>query len=179
MSWEQLYDLLKIKEFIYFISSPAIQEQLFGVKIIFLFFTVFFLAGIIYFYLNSSYLQYQFLQDTTEFFSWQPYGLREVNKRWGQITKRIVSGTETEYRLALIEADDFLYQVLEEKGYQGETFEELLAAAKMKIPNYVEVVGAHKVRNEIVYNTDYSIDVENARQLLSIYESTIKTIFTS
>ena len=175
--WDYLYSALGIKEFIYFISSPAIQQQLFGIKIIFLCFAAFFLAAIIYFYINSSYLQYQFLQDTSEFFSWQPYGLREVNKRWGRITKRIVSGTENEYKLALIEADDFLYQILEEKQYKGETFEELLAGAKPKIPNYPDVVTAHNVRNEIVYNSDYSLDLENARQMLSTYESVIKNVF--
>ena len=42
VTWEQLYDLLGVREFIYFISSPSIQDQLFGVKLVFIFFAVFF-----------------------------------------------------------------------------------------------------------------------------------------
>ena len=86
VTWEQLYDLVGVKDFIYFISSPVIQEQLFGIKLVFIFFAVFFFCAVIYFYINSSYLHYQFLQDVTEFFSWQAYGLIEINRRWRRLT---------------------------------------------------------------------------------------------
>ena len=111
-NWEKLYDLLGIKEFIYFISSPSIQDMLFPIRIICLLFAAFFLCAIIWFYVNSSYLKFQFLQDTTEFFSWHAYGLQEVNRMWKKIIKKTESGSENEYKLAIIEADDFLQNVL-------------------------------------------------------------------
>lgn len=180
MNWEQLYDLLGAREFIYFISSPVIQERLFAVKLVFIFFTLFFLAAVIYFYANSTYLQYQFLQDVVEFFSWQPYGLRGINKRWKSIIKKTESGNENDYKLAIIDADDFLYQVLEERGYEGENFKELInQAGKKALPNIDEVLKAHETRDMIVYNQDYNIGRELAEKILTDYESSIKNIAVS
>ncbi len=177
--WDYIYQVLGIKDFIYFISSPVIQDHLFGIKLVFYFFTIFFFAGVMYFYFNSSYLQQQFVQDTTEFFSWQPYGLREINKRWSRIIKKTESGDPAEFKLAIIEADDVLYQILEEMDYDGETFDDVLAAASRKVPNYEDVVYAHAARNSIVYNPDFTIDMEEAKRILAMYESAIKTLSVS
>ncbi len=180
VTFEQFYDLLRIKDFIYFISSPTIQEHLFGIKLVFIAFAVFFFCVIIWFYLNSTYLQYQFLQDSIEFLSWQSFGSREVNKRWNTIAKSIKSGTESEYKLAIIEADDFLYQVLEEKDFEGDSLEELVQkAGRKRIQHYDDILEAHRVRNAIVYDTSYELDVEMAKKILSNYESAIKSIAVS
>jgi hypothetical protein len=108
MTWESLYNTLGIKEFIYFISSSQLQDMLFPVKLIFGLCTVFFLVAVIYFMLNSSWLQYKFLEDVTEFFSWQAFGQREMQKQWSKIRKRTESGAESDYKLSIIDADDFL-----------------------------------------------------------------------
>ena len=177
MSWEQLYDLLGIRDFIYFISSPTIQDQLFGIKLIFIFFAVFFLCAVVYFYINSSYLQYQFLQDATEFFSWQAYGLRAFSRRWKKITKRTESNLENDLKLSIIDADDFLRQTLEYAGYTGDTFEELVENAGKKItPSPDEAIFAHSIRNSIVYQPDYKLSPEDAQKALAIYEEAIKSV---
>ena len=116
MTWIAFYNLLGIKDFIFFISSPALQDYLFPVKLVFASFGMFFLAMVIYFMINSSWLQYKFLEDTTEFFSWQSYGAREISKKWDRIKKRIESGTESDYKLAIIDADDLLMEGLDNRG---------------------------------------------------------------
>ncbi len=92
MTWLDFYNLLGIKDFIYFISSPDIQDMLFPVKMVFIFFTMFFLVAVVYFMMNSSWLQFKFLEDVTEFFSWQAYGLKEISRRWNRIQKRMDYG---------------------------------------------------------------------------------------
>lgn len=177
MTWEYIYNLFGIKDFIYFISFPNLQDILFPVKLVFIFFTAFFFCAVIYFYINSSYIKYQFLQDVAEFFSWQSYGLRNINKRWKKIVQKTESGFESEYKLAIIEADDFLYQTLEDRGYNGETFEELVNSAGKKIsPDFKDILEAHNIRNSIIYNSDYKLDLEKARKILSDYENAIKNI---
>ncbi|MDO8486604.1 MAG: hypothetical protein Q7S77_02840 [Candidatus Staskawiczbacteria bacterium] len=180
MTWESIYNFFGIKDFIYFISSPDLQDLLFPVKLIFVFFTMFFFSAVIYFLANSSYLKYQFIEDVTEFFSWQAYGLREIANRWKKIQKRAESGSEAEYKLALIEADDFLRELLEERGFAGKNFEELVEnAGKIMLPNFQEILSAHEVRNYIVYNPDYKIDIERVKKILAIYEATTKSIGSS
>ncbi len=177
MFWETIYNFLGISDFIAFISSPAIQDALFPVKLVFILFTVFFFCAVIYFYLNSSYIKYQFLQDVTEFFSWQAYGLRSIDRQWKDIIRKTDSGNEKDFKLALIEADDFLYEVLEERETNGETFEELLnSAGKRMLPNFQDIIDAHKVRDLIVFNPDYKLDIENAKKILANYENAIKNI---
>ena len=177
MSWESLYNFLGIKDFIYFISSPGLQDMLFPVKLVFVFFTMFFFSALVYFMANSSYLKYQFFEDITEFFSWQAYGLREIANRWKKIQKRTERGTESEYKLALIEADDFLSEMLEERGFTGKTFEELINnAGKIMLPNLEEILLAHETRNSIVYNPDYKIDPDRVKKILAIYEAATKNI---
>ncbi|MBI1866170.1 MAG: hypothetical protein HY005_02900 [Candidatus Staskawiczbacteria bacterium] len=180
MTWESVYNLLRIKDFIYFVSSPVLQDALFPVKLVFVFFTMFFLSAVVYFMLNSTYLKYKFLEDVTEFISYQAYGLREIANRWKKIQKRTESGAESEYKLALIEADDFLNEMLEDRGFAGKNFEELVNnAGKIILPNIEEVLAAHEIRNSIVYNPDYKIDLDKVKKILAIYEATTKNIGAS
>ncbi len=177
MTWDQLYNLLGIKDFIYFISSSQIQDMLFPVKLIFVFFAMFFLAGVIYFMINSTWLQYKFLEDVTEFFSWQSYGQREMSKIWAKIKKRAESGSEADYKLAIIDADDFLAEVLDERGYEGKDFKETITKAERLIPAIInDVLLAHEARNSIVYNPDYKITAEQAKKILDTYESAVNSI---
>ncbi len=122
-------------------------------------------------------MQYQFLQDTTEFLSWRPYGLGEVNKRWNKILNHVRSGTESEYKLAVIEADDLLFRILDDKGFEGESFEEMIevAARKTKV-DFTYVLDGHRIRNAIVYDINYSLNPEVAQGVLNQFEKVIKNL---
>lgn len=177
MSWEQIYNFFGISDFIHFISSPAIQDALFPIKLVFIFFTAFFLAAVIYFYINSSYIQYKFLQDVVEFLSWRPFGFGQIDKNWREITKGIEGGGENEYKLAILQADDFLYKTLEDKGYRGETFEQVLKNASKKImPSFDEILLAHNLRNSIAHNPGYNLDLQIAKKVLADYEKAVKNL---
>lgn len=177
MTWESIYNFLGIKDFIYFISSSQIQDMLFPVKLVFIFFSVFFLVFVIYFMINSSWLQYKFLEDATEFFSWQAYGQREMSKQWNRIKKRTESGAESDYKLAIIDADDLLAEVLDNRGYDGKDFQESIKkAGKLIVSILDDVLRAHETRNAIVYNQDYKISADEAKKILDIYESAVNSI---
>jgi hypothetical protein len=180
LTWDQVYNFFGIKDFIYFISSSQIQDMLFPVKLVFVAFAMFFLVGVIYFMINSSWLQYKFLEDATEFFSWQAYGTRAISKRWNKIRKRIETGSEVEFKLAIIEADDFLNETLEDAGHEGKDFEETIRkSGKLLGSSLDDVLIAHEVRNSVVYNPDYKLDSEQAKKILSIFESAVNTIGSS
>jgi len=177
MTWETLYNLLGIKDFIYYISSPQLQDMLFPVKLVFAFFAMFFLAFVVYFMLNSSWLQYKFLEDVTEFFSWQAFGTREMSKLWNRIKKKAESGTEADYKLAIIDADDLLAEVLDSGGYEGKDFNEALQkAGRLIAPILTDVVAAHEVRNSIVYNPDFKLSTEQAKKVLDTYQSAVTSV---
>jgi len=171
------YNFFGIKDFIYFISSSQIQDMLFPVRLIFIFFSLFFLVFVIYFMVNSSWLQYKFLEDATEFFSWQAYGQRAMSKQWNKIKKRTESGTESDYKLAIIDADDLLEEVLDNRGYDGKDFPERLNKAdKLIVAILDDVLKAHEVRNSIVYDPDYKLSVDEAKKILDTYYSAVNEI---
>ena len=177
MTWDSVYNFFGIKDFIYFISSSQIQDMLFSVKIVFIFCSVFFLVFVIYFMVNSSWLQYKFLEDVTEFFSWAAYGQREMSKQWDKIKKRTESGSESDYKLAIIDADDFLAEVLDNRGYDGKDFEENLQKAGRLIASILkDVLDAHEIRNSIVYNPDFKVSADQANKVLDTYEAAAKSI---
>ncbi len=177
MTWESFYNFFGIKDFIYFISSSQIQDMLFPVKVVFVFCTAYFLFFVIYFMINSTWLQYKFLEDVSEFFSWQAYGQRETNKQWSRIKKRTESGAESDYKLAIIDANDFLEEVLDSRGYDGNDLKESIEkAGKMIAPILDDVLKAYEIRNSIVYNPDFKISAEQAKKILETYESAVKSI---
>ncbi len=177
MTWDQLYNLLHIKGFIYFISSPQLQDMLFPVKMIFVLFSLVFLYLVIYFMVNSSYLRYKFLEDVTEFFSWKSYGSRELSRRWGKIKKRTETLQETDFKLAIIDADDLLVEILESRGYNSKNVEDAIRkTGKLIMPNQEEVLRVHEVRNSIVYNPAFKLTGEVGKKTLDIYEQAINSI---
>lgn len=179
MSWEQIYDFFGIKDFIYFTTSPTIQDTLFPIKIVFILFAAFFFCAVIYFYMSSSYLRYQFFQDVTEFLSWQAFGLREVDRHWNAIMKKIKTGSEKEYKVAIVEADDFLREELEDAEYQGETMEELIQAAGRRVMvNFKDILEGHKIRNFIIHDVNYRLDLNLAKKVLADYEKAIKNVYS-
>lgn len=166
-----------IEEIINLIKSPELQRELLPAKIVFIFFSVAFFIGIIYLMFTSSYLQYQFIIDLRAFFTWQSASLQRIIKRWKKIQKRIETGSEHEYKLAIIEADDLFRDILEDKGFAGKTFEERIKQVeKTELPNLDEILEVHKIRNSIVYDPDYKLDFDRAKQVLGIYERGIKNV---
>jgi hypothetical protein len=177
MTWDTVYNFFGIKDFIYFISSSQLQDMLFPVKLVFVFFSAIFLIFVVYFMLNSSWLQYKFLEDVTEFFSWQAYGQRAMQRQLDKIKRRTESGAESDYKLAIIDADDFLLEVLDSRGYDGKDFAEIIKKAGVMItPILGDLLQAHEVRNSIVYNPDYKISGTDAKKILATYETAVKNI---
>ena len=177
MTWETIINFFGIQDFIYFISSPQLQDMLFPVKLVFAASAMFFLVFVIYFMLNSSWLQYKFLEDVGEFFSWKAYGLRQISKQWNKIIKRIESGAEADYKLAIMDADDFLYEVLDTEGYEGKDLVESVQKAGRLLSLLADdLLKVHEMRNSIVYNPDFKLSSDEAQKALAVFESAINAV---
>lgn len=178
-SWDTIYEFLGIKDFMYFIMDPAIQNTLFPAKVVLILFTLFLFCAVMYFYKKSSYIYYHFFQGFDDMVTLKPSGVIDIDNRWKKIVKKTESGQESEYKLSIIEADEFLNQLLEEKGADGETFEEMVMSNKKIISNAEDVLIAHQTRNSIVYEPDYKLESEYAKKVLADFEKAIKNISSS
>jgi hypothetical protein len=117
------------------------------------------------------------LQDLVEFFTYRPYGAKRMNKAWNKILQRLETGNESEYKLAIVEADDLLNSTLERMGYAGEDLESRLAnLTAIILPGIQDVKEAHRIRNNIVHDPDYRLSLHDARNTIEIYEKALKDL---
>lgn len=98
------------------------------------------------------------------------------NKRWQKILEYIDSENESDWRLAILEADVILYEMLEKMGYHGETVsDKLRGVEKSDFLTVEKAWEAHKVRNVIAHEGgDFVLSNREARRAVSLYEEVFK-----
>jgi len=163
------------EKIISFILNPEFTGIIGFVRIVFLVFGFYCLAWIVFLLLRSSWLRHLILVDLAEFLTYKPFGKRKVLRQWEKIESKLESGREPEYKIAIIEADSFLDGVLERMGYQGEGIGEKIKKLSPDIlPNIKDVEQAHQVRNNIVHDPDYRLNLEKAKKTLDTYETALR-----
>lgn len=146
-------------------------------KIALLTLSVIFIIGIAILLMASNWFKERYFQNLVEIVAYRPYGAKKTFKQWGRVKKRLEKGTESEYKMALIEADGFLIEVLKKMGYKGETANDLLEQVNEKIvPNIQDVRAAHKIRNDLVYSPGQRFDLEQAQKLMAVYEQSFRDL---
>jgi len=152
-------------------------EILLFLKILCIVIFLFFLVIIFHSLRRSSWLKYRLFQDMVEFLTYRPYGVKKIVKIWSKIKGRLELGVESEYKLAVIEADSMLNDILEKMGFKGETLGNRLKQVTTDILPSIEEVGeAHKIRNNIVHDPDYKLTLDQAQKALEIYEQALRDL---
>lgn len=94
------------------------------------------------------------------------------NKTWNSVRAKLLSDNQSDWRLAIIEADIYLDKVLDQKGYYGDTLgDKFKQITPEQLPSIQIAWEAHKVRNRIAHDgADYILTMPEARRVLSYYE---------
>jgi hypothetical protein len=97
--------------------------------------------------------------------------------RWDKIVKRLTSTNQSQYKAAILEADNLTDEMLKKIGYSGKDMSERLENANSnQIENLEELKKTHQLRNRIVYEENFSIDLETAKKTIAEYEKFLKFI---
>jgi hypothetical protein len=92
-------------------------------------------------------------------------------KRWESIKNRIEEGSISSAKMAVIEADKMLSEVLEKVGYKGKDTAEKIAAVKPgQLIGIEDVVESHNTFKRIIQNHTLEISHEELHQVLAGYE---------
>ncbi len=96
-------------------------------------------------------------------------GLR--NPKWERIEAHAKSGNNSELRMAIIEADIMLFDVLKQSGFPGNTLGEILKNTdKSKLATIDYAWSSHRVRNELAHQgADYVLGRSTAEEALEGY----------
>jgi len=169
--------MIRINDIISFIFNPVFTDWLLFLKILLIILSLILSGFIIFAFIKTSWLKRMLIWDIVEFFSFRPYGIRKVEKDWAKITARLETDLESEWKLATIEADSILNDILMKMGFAGETLGERLDRLTIAtLPNLQQIREAHKIRNNIVHDPDYRVSLDEAKMAVGIYEQALRDL---
>lgn len=162
---------------IQFLLEPEFIGWLSLLRVGFIVFSLILLTFIVYFLLKTQWLKRLYIWDFQEFFRQRPVGVHKLEKAWLKLKKRLDTGLESEYKLAIIEADAMLDEALKRMGLLGETLGERLdKATPVILPNLVEVREVHNIRNDIIHDPNYRVTLDAVSKTINVYEKALSDL---
>lgn len=92
--------------------------------------------------------------------------------RWNRVREQIQSDSEQNWRLAILEADIMLSELLDMLGYRGDTIADKLKNADRRTFNSLDAAWeAHKIRNRVAHEgASLHLPQSEARRVIQLYE---------
>lgn len=102
---------------------------------------------------------------------------RKMSKEWKAVLKKLETGDESNLKLAVIEADKILDNILKKINYPGDNMgERLKHITPAQIANIEAVWQAHKIRNNIVHDPDFRLTRSDAENAVKIYQRALEDL---
>lgn len=110
-------------------------------------------------------------------------GVREIQvkgkiiKKWEEIMAKSKSHIESDWKIAVVEADKFMDDLIKQIGFKGRDMGERLKQVNpSQISNINEIWQAHKIRNNLVHDPNFKITYGDAEFVVKTYEKTLKEL---
>ena len=101
----------------------------------------------------------------------------QLGMRWRDIMSHMESAHESDWKLAVIEADKLVDDALAHHGYSGDSFgDRLMSIEPGGLVSLDGLWWAHKVRNRLAHEMDYFLRYTEARQAMAYYEQTLQEL---
>jgi len=102
-----------------------------------------------------------------------------ANSRWLDVEQKINSANPGDWRLAILEADIILDDMLREMGLPGETLGERLKSADPSFFNTLQDAwAAHKIRNVIAHEgASYNLSYNEARRAIDLFKKVFQEFY--
>lgn len=160
------------------ISVTTVQEFFTGIQGLLTVLSLVLFAGIIWIGLRAGDLHHKVHSQ------YAPIPVEEVEAKgimveWQVVLNHINSENPAEWKLAILEADNMLDEILEDQGYVGETVaEKLKVMTPSRIASYEDIWDAHKVRNQIAHGgaIDMELTKKMARDTIAKFENAFKDL---
>jgi len=93
-----------------------------------------------------------------------------IISRWEKILSYLQDDNQSQYKVAILEADAFADEILSGIGYKGATMaEKIIGIHDGQLETKDELAAAHQIRNRIVYEKDFALSLEDTQKLLDTY----------
>lgn len=164
-------------------KNQELKTSLAVFKVLFIIISAVFLILAVWFYLRAGYFAQKQLQFSYYFNkkkkpeAGSALPLRELADYWRQLAARLDYQDEAQWKLAVIEADNFFDHVLTLLGYQGESMGERLQKI---LPEHLtglnEVWRVHKLRNALVHDAAFQMSRSQASDVIDTYQKALKEL---
>lgn len=103
----------------------------------------------------------------------------ELAQKWAEVTGLINSNNPTDWRLAILEADIMMGDVLEKMGFQGDTIgDKLKSIDKSDFRNLQAAWEAHTVRNQIAHEgSEFKMNEREAKRIIDLYKAVFSEFY--
>ncbi|MEK7068826.1 MAG: hypothetical protein AAB947_00420 [Patescibacteria group bacterium] len=101
--------------------------------------------------------------------------ISKTQLRWNRVTEQSGSSNPESWRLAILEADIMLNELLDFQGYKGETIaDKMKQVDRMKFNSIESAWDAHKVRNRVAHEGGLTLTPREVRTTIMLYERVFK-----
>ncbi len=99
----------------------------------------------------------------------------KLRKKWDKIKERMKTESESNFKIAIIEADNIIDDLIKRMGYSGNNMNERLVGINPgQIENIEELKKAHEIRNRIIHEEDFRLTKDQAEKVIECYENFLK-----
>lgn len=145
--------------------------EFFGLIIALLFF-----GAVIYFAIETNWLGYR-VHNFRHIVLQSNISRKEAQESWHRIEEHFYRGSESDLKVAILEADKLLNDALREAGIMGIQLGDRLKKANAgQVPNLNELWQAHKLRNQIAHEPNFRLKRDLAERALHTYETALKNL---
>jgi cell division protein FtsL len=94
------------------------------------------------------------------------------NERWKKVLDYLFSANENDWKLAIIEADSILFDLLTQLKFKGDTLGDKLKEADRDTFHSLSLAWeAHNIRNKIAHEgSSFEVSLHEAKRIITLYE---------
>lgn len=178
MDFNQIIDKVNIflsQDFQNFIFHPQFSGWLLTVKMVFIIISFIFAGLIIWLLTASSWLKRAYIENAKEYKQFKPFDQSVNLKALKKIVDRLKTEKEVEYKLAVMETDEFFDKILKTLDYSGKNMEDRFKQLTTEVlPNLDDIKTVHNTRNKIVNDRGYKLTLEETKKVITTYEQGLR-----
>lgn len=106
----------------------------------------------------------------------RPFDIEKYRSNWLNIEQSLRQDEPASYTLAVLNADKLLDQAMRDKGCSGKTAAERMKTAQHKWSRREDVWQAHKLRNKIAHETNFTVNYDTAKRAVYTFKQALKEL---
>ncbi len=149
-------------------------------QLVFLILDFILFLGIIILIFKTSWFKEKYGIEITEYLPFKRKAKKREEREWTELLEKAKSKIGEERKLAVLEAEDLLEEILTQRGIEGknlkEKIENLQKTGKIKEEELEEFLKAQEIISQIIHNPDQNIGPKQAQKVLTTFQKLVLKI---